>query len=217
MSPILDVSHPERFWSKLVAFWNIPCMVYTLDVSHPEMSPLKSAPRNIDAMLVTLETSHADMSPLKSASRNIYDMLVTLETSHPETSPVKSASRNIYDMSVTLGVFHPEMSTSCWLKASANIYDISVTLEASHPDMFMFTGADNLKAFWNIDDMSVTPDRSGVSGAATCTMRSAPLNADSMDVHDMLPHCTMWVSLSALLEVPSASRIRVRSPDMDTL
>ena len=58
-------------------------MSVTLEVSHVEMSPLKSlAPLNMELMSVTLEVSHVEMSPLKSlAPWNILAMLVTLDRS----------------------------------------------------------------------------------------------------------------------------------------
>ena len=48
-------------------------------------------------------------------------------------------------------------------------------------------------------------------------MLVAPWNADSIDTHDALPHCIMRVSFWASPAGKSASRIRVISPDMDTL
>ena len=98
----------------------------------------------------------------------------------------------MYAMSVTLDVFHPETS---WLKLVApwNMYAMSVTLDVFHPETSPLKEA----APWNMDDMSVTLDRSGTS-AATYVMLVAPLNADAMDVHDMLPHCIMRVSFWAL-------------------
>ena len=43
----------------------MPHMVFTLDTSHLEISPLNDdAKENVNAMLVTLDTSHLEMSLL---------------------------------------------------------------------------------------------------------------------------------------------------------
>ena len=98
------------------------------------------------------------------------------------------------------------------LVAPWNICVMLVAWETFHPDMSPLKEA----APWNMNAMLATPDRSGASVAAYVTL-VAPLNADSMDVHDVVPHCIMCVSFWALPADKSASRIRVISPDMDTL
>ena len=50
-------------------------------------------------------------------------------------------------------------------------------------------------------DMSVTRERSGAS-VAPYVMAEAPLKADAIEVHPMLPHWSIDLSLGALLASP---------------
>ena len=62
----LEVNHaPQRLRVKADAEENIATMVFTLETSHLEMSPLNDdAEANMPNMLVTSDTSHLEMSPL---------------------------------------------------------------------------------------------------------------------------------------------------------
>ena len=62
----VEVNHaPQSDCAKDDALKNIFSMLFTLDTSQLEMSPLNDdAKANIDFMLVTLDTSHLEMSPL---------------------------------------------------------------------------------------------------------------------------------------------------------
>ena len=58
---------PHRFRVNELAPRNMRYMLFTLDTSHFEMSPLnKLAPWNIPDMSCTLDTSHFEMSPLNA-------------------------------------------------------------------------------------------------------------------------------------------------------
>ena len=63
------------------------------------------------------------------------------------------------------------------------MYDMSVTFETSHEERSPLKKA----ARKNMNDVSVTSERSGVS-VALFTMFTAPSNADSIVDHFMVPH-----------------------------
>ena len=70
--------------------------------------------------------------------------------------------------------------------------DMSVTCETSHDDISPLKDC----AFRNMSDMSVTPDRSGVSSALYVSS-VALWNAPAMLPHFMEPHCSMDCSFAA--------------------
>ena len=160
-------------------------------------------------MYVTDETSHEDMSPLKDAAwANMPNILVTEETSHDDMSPLnEDAPQNIVLMSVTCETSHDDMSPLNE-EAVSNMPDMSVIFETSHDDMSPW----NDVVSRNIRDMSVTRERSGVS-VARYAMLEAPRNASCIVAHLMPPHCSIDISLAALVVFPPRC-IRAKSPDI---
>jgi hypothetical protein len=73
-------------------------MSETLEVSQPEMSPLKElAPKNMPLMSVTLLVSQVERSPIKElAPSNMKDMSVTTFEMVPETVIRLDALRNAW-------------------------------------------------------------------------------------------------------------------------
>ena len=95
------------------------------------------------------------------------------------------------------------------LQLRGNTEDISSTEETFHPDR-----PSMIEESRNMCAMLRTSDRSGTSSAA-CVMLDAPLNASDMDVHRVVPHESMELSMAAL--VASAPSLILSKPCVDTV
>ncbi len=185
--------HAWISWSNLTAFWNMPVMSSTLDVSQLLRGRLNDdAPENMDFMSSTspVSQSFSGWSKLE-APLNIVAMDFTLPVFQMPIFPLNAAAaRNVCSIVSTAAVFHVPMF---WLKSphNAKVFFKSVTLCVSQPLTSWLNAAQKL----NMLSMVVTFDVSQLlSGLALLFPGSpllktmAPSNRDAMVVTALVSH-----------------------------
>src|SRR5690606_29850591 len=106
------------------------------------------------------------------------------------------ASRNIHAMLVTFDTFHPLKSSLNAVAPENKAYILSTWLTSQWATPFVIE-----LALKNMPSMDVTPLRSGASSASMVRFEH-PLNALTMDVQDISPHCVIASILFLSAEVP---------------